>query len=272
MSDALVVRDLSSGYGPRSPILRDVTLPPLEPGVVCTVVGPNGAGKSTFLRALAGLLPCTGTARLGPTDLVPMTARERSRVVAFMPQALPARVGFTVFESLMAALAVAPGGAGSPDSAAHLLDRLGILSLAHRPVDRLSGGQAQLASLALALVREPRLLLLDEPTSALDLRFQLGVMELVSELAAERRMIVIAILHDLGLAARWADLMAVLKDGHVLAAAPPDRAITSDLLREVYGVDGLVDRDPTGHVRVTVRGRADPASRSSLSTALESRP
>jgi iron complex transport system ATP-binding protein len=270
MSDVLVVRELSGGYDPDSPILRDVTLPPLEPGVVCTLVGPNGAGKSTLLRALAGLLPCKGTARLGPVDLVPMAARERSRFVAFMPQALPARIGFTVIESLMAALAVAPGGAVSPEAGVRLLDRLGILSLAHRPLDRLSGGQAQLASLALALMREPRLLLLDEPTSALDLRFQLGVMELVSELAAERRMIVIAILHDLGLAARWADTMAVLKDGRIVTAAPPDRAVTPGLLRDVYGVDALVDRDPTGHVRITVRGRADPAS--SLSTALENRP
>jgi iron complex transport system ATP-binding protein len=172
----LEIENLRAGYRGRD-VLAGLSLPVIEAGHITALVGPNGAGKTTLLRALAGLLPAGGAARLDETNLLDAPAGERARRVAFMPQFAPQRLSLTVVEAVIAALRVSPPG---PDAvgidaqrrALETLDRLKILDLALRPFDSLSGGQRQLASLAQALVRRPRLLLLDEPTSALDLRFQ----------------------------------------------------------------------------------------------------
>lgn len=116
---------------------------------------------------------------------------------------------------------------------------------------RLSGGQRQLVSLAQAVIREPRVLLLDEPTSALDLRHQTQVMGLVRELASEGKVVVI-VLHDLNLAARWADHIVVLSNGAVAAQGNPETAITVDMLAGVYGVEAVVERSSLGHPQICV--------------------
>ena len=143
-----------------------------------------------------------------------------------MPQTLPQRVALTVLEAVIAALRASPlADRDRPADeratrAVAVLERVGIADLALEPLDHLSGGQRQLASLAQAIVREPAVLLLDEPTSALDLRHQVVVMTLVREFAAEGR-IVIVVVHDLSLAARWADQVVVLEQGR--AVGPPAR-------------------------------------------------
>jgi iron complex transport system ATP-binding protein len=157
-----------------------------------------------------------------------------------------------------------PAGAPTPeladlddtDRAVAVLDRLGIADLALEPLDRLSGGQRQMAALAQALVRDPRILLLDEPTSALDLRHQFQVMATVAALARERAMQVIVVLHDIDLACRWADRIAVLGRGRLTAFGPPATAITPTILRDVWGVAASVTPDERGRVRVQVEGLA----------------
>lgn len=118
-------------------------------------------------------------------------------------------------------------------------------------LNRLSGGQRQLVSLAQAIVREPAILLLDEPTSALDLRHQAQVMHLVRDLAREGRLVVV-VLHDLNLAARWADHIVVLSNGAVAAEGAPVAAITANILASVYGVEALVERSTLGHLQISV--------------------
>ncbi len=252
----LNIRGLSAGYRGR-PVIRNLDLGPIQAGRVTALVGPNAAGKSTLLRALAGLIKATGSVHLGPDELIGMSGAQRAAKVTFMPQALPQGIALTVLESVIASFKASRGHEFEPSAAdaSHLavaaLDRLGIADLALEVLDRLSGGQRQLVGLAQAIVREPRLLLLDEPTSALDLRHQVTVMKLVRDLTAEGR-IVIVVMHDLGLAARWSDAIVVLHDGKVVAHDTPPHALTSELLAHVYGVAARIERSSLGHVHIAV--------------------
>ncbi len=257
----LVTSDLSAGYRNR-PVLRDLRLAPLEPGKVTALVGPNAAGKSTLLRSLAGLVPATGSVRLGDRDLSALGLAERAQHVAYMPQTLPQNAELTVLEGVIGALKASPlvdfdgSGPATRRRAVDVLDRLGILDLAMEGIGRLSGGQRQLASLAQAIVRAPQLLLLDEPTSALDLRHQLDVMTIVRELAREGR-IVVVVLHDLTLAASWADHLVLLDHGTVIAEGPPEAALSPSILSAVYGVEARVERCSRGHLHIMVDGPAN---------------
>lgn len=259
---SLIVSGLSAGYGNR-PVLRGLDLAPIERGKVTVLVGPNAAGKSTLLRSLAGLVPATGSMRLGERDLNSLRLAERAQHVAYMPQSLPRNAELTVMEGVIGALKASPladfDGTGLEvrHRAVDVLDRLGILDLAMEGIGRLSGGQRQLASLAQAIVRAPQLLLLDEPTSALDLRYQLDVMTVVRELAREGR-IVVVVLHDLTLAASWADHLVVLKHGAVAAEGPPEKALSPLILSAVYGVEARVERCSRGRLHVMVDGPAIP--------------
>ena len=256
----LHVSNLCAGYRGRM-VLHDFTITPLEAGKVTVLVGPNAAGKSTLLRSLAGLVPATGSLRLGGIDLMGLRLAERANHVAFMPQDLPQGAELTVLESVISALKASPldgFGGGAQESrlrALAALDRLGILDLASDGIGRLSGGQRQLASLAQAVVRAPRLLTLDEPTSALDLRHQYQVMHTVKALAGEGR-IVVAVLHDLTLAAKWADHVIVLDQGRLAAEGPPAEAFTPEILRRVYGVATRVERCSRGGLHIAVDGLA----------------
>lgn len=261
MSGGLAITSLTGGY-PKREVIHDLTVAGIAAGEVVALVGPNAAGKSTLLRMIAGIVPASGSVRLGGAELMRMSFGERARQVAFMPQILPAGMALSVLEGTIAALRATPTSAGflpdaeAKDRAAATLERLGILDLALRSYDRLSGGQRQLASLAQAVVRQPRLLLLDEPTSALDLAFQLRVMGFVRELARERRLTVIVVLHDLNLACRWADRIAVLSDGRLVAFGLPREAVTRDLLRTVYAVEARIAPGQDGQPMVEVLAEA----------------
>jgi iron complex transport system ATP-binding protein len=252
----LAIANLTAGYR-RHPVLRGLTLPPLVPGTVTALVGPNGAGKSTLLKVLAGLLPATGSVTLGGLDLLHAPLAARARSVTFMPQTLPQRVGLTVLEGVISALRASPleadGGEPAERLALATLERVGIRDLALTPLDHLSGGERQLASLAQAVVRRPTVLLLDEPTSALDLRHQVTVMRLVEDLAAEGR-IVVVVLHDLNLAVRWAGRVVVLNHGTPDADGPPLATITPDVLARVYGVQARLEAASNGRPQVVVDG------------------
>lgn len=244
-ADRLAIADLTTGYGGKD-VIHALSLPPIAPGQVVSLLGPNAAGKTTLLRALAGLQPARGSVRLGDRELLSLPLADHAQSVTYMPQSLPQRVALTVLEAVIGAARASPvDGAG--DSAAALVDRAmeviertGIGHLAMQGLDHLSGGQRQLASLAQALVRSPRVLLLDEPISALDLHYQLRVMKLIRALAQERGMIIVMVLHDLGIAARWSDRVVVMAQGAVAADGPPAEAIDARVLADVYRVSARV--------------------------------
>lgn len=249
----LLVEGVGVRYRART-VLEGMSLPLLVPGEVTVLAGPNAAGKSTLLRAIAGLVPARGEIRLDGEDLAAMPGRRRAERVGFMPQSLPAGAALVVLESVIAALRASGAAVAGPEARAMaVLDRLGIGALALEPLDQLSGGQRQMVALAQAIVRDPRLLLLDEPTSALDLARQVSLLAEMRRIAAEGR-VVLAVLHDLALAARWADRIAVLHQGRLHGFGRPEAVLTPAMLAEVYGVEARVERCSRGQLMVMVDG------------------
>lgn len=257
MSD-LVLSGVTAGYRTR-PVLRGLTCGPIRSGCVTALVGPNAAGKSTLLRAIAGLVRAEGSIRFGDRELVGMAARDRARHLAFMPQALPQDTGLTVIEALLSAWRAMPDGMIRGSEAALLrrvgevLDRLKLGELGMTPLQSLSGGQRQMVALAQAIIRDPPLLLLDEPTSALDLRRQLEVMGLLGELAREGRTVIV-VLHDLALAARWADALLVMRQGEAYDFGSSDSVLTPAMLDEVYGVEARIEPCSRGQRTLLIDG------------------
>lgn len=245
---ALQITNLSAGYGQRA-VVSDLTLSPWRAGHVTSLVGPNGAGKSTLLRAVAGLLPAKGSVQFDGQALDAMGFATRARHVAYMPQTLPQDVALTVLETVVAALEASPSGQASAhavEQAMDALERVGAADLALKRLDRLSGGQRQIAGLAQAMVRKPRVLLLDEPTSALDLRHQLEVLGLARDYARQENAVVVLVLHDLQAAASVSDHMVVLADGALQVEGPPAQALTAEVLADVWQVRARVEATGSG--------------------------
>ncbi|MCR2052134.1 ABC transporter ATP-binding protein [Actinomyces bowdenii] len=204
-------------------------------GQVVGLLGPNGAGKSTLVTCLAQLRRYSGT-----VSFQGRRGRELRGVVGYMPQGLPGDAALTALESVLTA---SRRGVSWRTSRADIalawgaLDELGVAELADRPLGQLSGGQRQLVALAQTLVRRPGLILLDEPTSALDLRRQVSVLSHMRRICHRDadRLAVVA-LHDLNLAARFCDRLAVLADGRILAEGPPVEVLRPEVIAEVYGL------------------------------------
>ena len=248
----LEITDLTVRLGRRE-VLRQLRLQPLRAGEITALVGPNAAGKSTLLRAIAQLQPHQGLIQLEGAALSSMPHAKRARLIGYMPQSLPSAMGLNVLESVIAAYQAAEGGlhAGGDTIALRVLERLGIAALALEPLGRLSGGQRQMVGLAQALVRDPKLLLLDEPTSALDLARQTRLMHEMRAMAHEGR-IVVAVLHDLALAARHADRIVVLHAGRIHSDGSPAEVITAAMLAQVYQVGARVEHCSQGRLMVMV--------------------
>jgi len=228
----------------------------LSRGEVVALVGPNGAGKTTLIRALAGLLPAEGGIALEGRPLGSYSARERARGIAYLPQ------GHVFHWPLPVASVVAlgrhpHGDAWSPASEAdraavqRALNATGIDGLADRSIVTLSGGERARVALARALATEAPVLLADEPTASLDPRHQLTVMELLRQGA--RHGAVLAIVHDLLLAARFADRVIVMDRGRLVADAPPKEALTPDRLADVFGVATMNVSTADGDVTIPWR-------------------
>lgn len=219
-------------------------------GAVGALLGPNGAGKSTLLHLIAGVERAdAGAARLGDRDLAALRRRDRARVLALAEQEVQDAPGLRVAE--VVALGRTPylgafAGPGELDRTVvrRSLEDLGLVELADREYATLSGGERQRVNLARALAQEPELLLLDEPTNHLDVRAQLTMLGLLRELA-NGGLTVLAALHDLSLAAGYADHVIVLASGRVQAAGAPADVLTPPLIREVWGVDAEVLEHPS---------------------------
>lgn len=213
----------------------------LAGGRLHALVGPNGSGKSTFLKLLARqIVPDTGTIRLGGCDLSSFGSRAFAREVAFMPQFTPATDGMTVRELVALGRFAWHGALGrsSPrDKAAVMeaMERCDLVTFAHRSVDDLSGGERQRAWIAMMLAQESHWLLLDEPTSALDAGHQVDILDLVASLSRERGVGVVAVLHDINMAARVADEILALDHGNLAFRGKPTEVMRSDVLRPLFG-------------------------------------
>lgn len=210
------------------------------PGQVCGLIGHNGSGKSTLLKILGRHQPASsGEARLNDQPLAAWESKAFARQVAYLPQQLPAAEGMTVRE--LVALGRYPwhGALGrfSVADREHVhqaIELVGLEGLADRLVDSLSGGERQRAWLAMA--QDSRCLLLDEPTSALDIAHQVEVLALVQRLSRQRGLTVIAVLHDINMAARYCDHLAALRGGRLIAEGPPSALMCGEVLERIYGI------------------------------------
>jgi iron complex transport system ATP-binding protein len=246
---ALEVSDLALDYGPRR-VLDEVSIE-LRPGELVALIGPNGAGKSSLLRCVTGLVrPAAGSVRIDGRLVAEMERPSLARTMAVVPGqtviAFPMRVeelvalGRVPHEHPLLGLR-----AVDRERIELAIERVGIGHLRGRDVRELSLGERQLAVLAMAVAQDARLLLLDEPTVHLDLRHQVAIMELLRDLAQRDGVTVLAVLHDIGLAARFFERLLLLDGGRLLADGSPGEVLTASRVSAVYGVDPrLVLGDP----------------------------
>ncbi|MGN9892331.1 ATP-binding cassette domain-containing protein [Micromonospora sp. L31] len=259
----LSTRDLVAGYDERT-VLDGLDLE-LPADAFTVIVGPNACGKSTLLRTMARLLtPRRGAVLLDGTAIRDLPTREVARRLGVLPQSPLVPEGVTVADlvgrgrqpyqrwwrqwSEQDAVAV--------DRAMALAD---VAGLADRPVDTLSGGQRQRVWIAMTLAQDTEALLLDEPTTFLDLAHQVEVLDLLHRLRAERGRTVVAVLHDLNQAARYADHLVAMRAGSVVAAGPPREILTAELVRDVFGLDCVVVPCPVTGAPLVVPGLTSPS-------------
>ena len=252
------VRSLSVTLAGRE-IVRDVSLE-VPPGGWLGVIGPNGAGKTTLLRAIAGLVPASGAVLVDGVDAATLRPRDRAQRVAIVAQRPLLPPAMTVADYVLLGRTPHIGYLDTEtrsdvDAAGRALERLEAGSFADRPLGTLSGGEQQRVVLARALAQAAPILLLDEGTNALDVGSQQQVLELVSDLRDEDGLTVISAMHDLTLAAQYADTVTLLGGGRVVAAGAPADVIREELIAAHYGADVRVSRTEDGIVVAPVRRR-----------------
>lgn len=254
---ALTAHDLRLGYAART-IVDGLTLA-IPPGGFTVIIGPNGCGKSTLLRALGRMItPRAGSVSIDGVDLASLRTKQVARRIALLPQAPLAPGAITVAD--LVARGRNPHQSllrqWSDDDERvvdEALREVGMRDATDRLVEELSGGQRQRVWIAMTLAQQTPVLLLDEPTTYLDIAHQIDVLDLCSRLHESGRTIV-AVLHDLDLAARYATHVVAMRDGAIAAVGTPDEVFTPETLRRVFDLEALVLRDPeTGRPLVVPR-------------------
>ena len=243
----LQAQQLDIGYG-ATRIVQDLSFSP-PPGKVTALIGPNGCGKSTLLKAFARILtPQAGSLSLDGKAYRDLSARYLARKVAFLPQVLPVPEGVGVRQ--LVAYGRSPhnslwGRLSGADqhSVEQALQRMELETLADRPLSDLSGGQRQRAWLAMILAQDAAIVLLDEPATYLDMSHQVELLDLMRALSAEGKT-VITVLHDINQACRYADHLAVMQAGRLVASGTPGDVLNAELVCRVFDVQVQIMREP----------------------------
>lgn len=243
----LKIESLSVSYSSRR-ILHDISLD-VQSGEILALIGPNGAGKSTLIRAASGVIPYTGRVRTNGDDFASLNPMQRAKYIATVPQAVSLPPAFTVWETVLLGRTPFLNFLGQPSQkdeeiTRQSLQRVSALQFMDRRVGELSGGEQQRVLLARALCQSTPILLLDEPTAHLDLQYQVSLLELVSELAHKDNLAVLIALHDLNLAAHYADRIALMVAGNIKAMGTPKEVLLSELIAEAYCLPVQVVQHP----------------------------
>ncbi|CAM2763963.1 ABC transporter ATP-binding protein [Actinomyces slackii] len=247
----LTTRALRSGYGKR--VVVDGVETTIPDGRITVIVGANACGKSTLLKTMARILaPMEGDVLLGGTPVGDIPTKALARRLGLLPQQPIAPEGIAVadlvgrgrhpHQSLLSSLSI--GGAEDRRIIEESLVATGTADLADRSIEELSGGQRQRVWIAMALAQRTDVLLLDEPTTFLDLAHQVEVLDLLTDLNRQRGTTIVMVLHDINLAARYADHMIAMKKGRVVASGEPAAIVDAELVGEVFGLKARVITDP----------------------------
>jgi len=260
----LKIEGLTVSYGPRR-VLHNISLE-INSGEVLALIGPNGAGKSTLVRAVSGVIPaengsiCRNDLNRPSVDLISLSPMQRARSLAVVPQAGSMPPAFTVWETVLMGRTPHLNFLGQVSAKDEVIARLALqkvdaLDLSERRVGELSGGEWQRVLLARALAQSTPILLLDEPTSNLDLHYQVSFMETLSSLTRQDNLAVLVALHDLNLAARYADRVALLVDGEIKAKGTPGQVLTQELISTAYHLPVQVIPHPFADVPLVLPGK-----------------
>ena len=260
LTHQLRAADVTLGYGERT-IASNLSVR-ITPGAITSIVGPNGCGKSTLLRALSRLLaPQSGQVLLDEKPLASYPAKQLARTLGLLPQNPLAPDGIAVADFVGRGRTPHQGLFGrwskqDYEIVNESLAATGILDLAERSIDELSGGQRQRVWIAMALAQRTDILLLDEPTTFLDVANQLEVLDLLTEINAERGTTIVMVLHDLNLAARYSQQLIAMVSGSIYATGTPAEVITTATVKDVFGIESHIMPDPvSGAPMVMPKGR-----------------
>lgn len=256
----LSAAEVTLGYGDRTVVeALDLDVPA---GAITAIVGANACGKSTLLRALSRLLaPRAGRVVLDGKDLHRQPTRDVARTLGLLPQSPVAPEGIAVADLVARGRHPHQGLLSrwtreDDEAVAAALTMTGTADLAERPVDELSGGQRQRVWIAMTLAQQTDILLLDEPTTFLDVSHQVDVLDLLVDLNRERGTTIVMVLHELYLAARYADHLVAMAGGRVHASGAPESVLTAELVRDVFGMESRIVTDPvSGRPMVLPIGR-----------------
>lgn len=246
----LSLKNVSIRYGSK-PVINDVSLD-IQSGKIIALLGPNGSGKTTLIRGITGTIPLTnGRIEFLNEDLSCLNETERAKMISVVPQSSHLPAGFTVFETV--ALGRTPYidwmGRLSKSDIGIIEDAIRETSIeAFRETDiqALSGGEQQRVILARALAQDAPVMILDEPTAHLDLTYQVGLLTIVKRLCLEKGIAVLIVLHDLNLAVRFADEVAILDQGKIKSHGSPDGVMTEETLSSVYRLPMRIIRPGNG--------------------------
>lgn len=245
---SLLAQGLVAGYGERT-VLNDVSLT-VSAGHTTAIVGANACGKSTLLRVLSRLLaPEQGEVLLDGNAIHRLNTRRLAQQLGFLPQSPIAPEGISVLELVSRGRHPHQGmfkrwSSADEAAVAEALAATHMAELAECAVEELSGGQRQRAWIAMALAQQTDVLLLDEPTTFLDINHQVEVLDLLTDLNRERGTTIVMVLHELNLAARYADRLVAMANGKVYAVGPPETILTEQMVRDVFGLESRVIKDP----------------------------
>lgn len=252
----LSAHDLTVSYGEHDVLYRLEYA--VEPGKISAIIGANGCGKSTLLRALARVVaPSSGTVLLDGAELHTRPAKAVARVVGLLPQSPIVPEGVSVRDLVRRGrhphLSLLRRWSEADTRAVReALSLTGMNELADRPVDELSGGQRQRAWIAMALAQDPQILLLDEPTTYLDIAHQVEVLDLLTDINRARGTTVVMVLHDLNLAARYAERLVAVVDGLIHSVGDPRDVVTPEYVQAVIGLRSEILTDPMSGAPIVV--------------------
>jgi iron complex transport system ATP-binding protein len=247
----LYTEDLNIGYDERL-IVKNLSVK-IPDRKITTIIGSNGCGKSTLLKAITRIISQqSGMVVLDGKNISKENTKNLAKKMAILPQTPESASGLTVGELVSYGRFPYQKGFGRLTKKDYqvidwALEVTGIIDFKFRPVDSLSGGQRQRVWIAMALAQETEIIFLDEPTTYLDMAHQLEVLELLQKLNIEQGRTIVMVLHDLNQAARFADYIIALKEGHIVKAGVCEEVITHDVLKQVFQIDAQIGRDPWTH-------------------------